>query len=217
MNRVAVFALVSAGLLAGGCTDSGNRNGRRPDAAGPTTRADAPRPGKVATEPAVRGDSAVAIVRGAGDNKDKINGTLTFTDTGGGVRVHGEVTGLSPGKHGFHVHQTNDLTDPQLKSAGPHFNPDGTKHGGPHGEMRHAGDLGNITADADGKAKVDEVFKGLSIRGDKNGIVGKSVIIHAAEDDLKSDPAGNSGDRIAGGAIESKAPGGATTRPAHAE
>ena len=213
MNRFATFALVSAGLLAGGCTNAGKKSGQRPDA-GQSVKTDPSKPGKggAANAPA-QGDSAVAIVRGAGDNKDKINGTLTFTDVADGVRVYGEVTGLSPGKHGFHVHQNSDLTDPQLKSAGPHFNPDGTKHGGPHGDMRHAGDLGNLTADADGKARIDEVFKGLSIRGEKNGIVGKSVIIHAGEDDLSTDPAGNSGDRVAGGAISSKTPGAATTLP----
>ncbi|HEX8916564.1 MAG TPA: superoxide dismutase family protein [Humisphaera sp.] len=145
---------------------------------------------------------ATATIAGAGEHKDKIKGMLTFTEAHGGVRVTGEITGLTPGKHGFHVHEKGDLSDPKLVSAGGHFNPGKSKHGGPDTEHRHAGDWGNITADDKGVAKIDATFKGVSLTGKEDGIVGRSVIVHAKEDDTKTDPSGASGDRIAGGVIE---------------
>ena len=154
---------------------------------------------------AAAANTATANVVGAGDMKDKIKGTLTFAEAGDGVKVTGEITGLTPGPHGFHVHEKGDLSDPKLVSAGPHFNPDKAKHGGPDSHERHAGDLGNITADDKGVAKVEMTIKGISVAGEKNGIVGRSIIVHAKADDLKTDPSGNSGDRIAGGVIEKKA------------
>jgi Cu-Zn family superoxide dismutase len=146
--------------------------------------------------------TASAHVMGAGDMKDKITGHLKFTDVDGGVHVTGEISGLTPGKHGFHIHEKGDLSDPKLVSAGGHFNPTKHKHGGPDSAEHHAGDLGNITADDKGVAKVDATFKGVSIDAADTGIAGRSVIVHAKEDDLKTDPSGASGDRIAGGKIE---------------
>jgi Cu-Zn family superoxide dismutase len=145
--------------------------------------------------------TAVAEIHNAAAVKDKITGTVTFTDTDKGVHIVAEIDGLKPGKHGFHVHQSADLSAPDLKSAGGHFNPGGTKHGGPDSEMHHAGDLGNLVADEKGHATLDRVFAGLSVSGEKDGVIGHSVVIHAGEDDLKSDPAGNSGARIAAGPI----------------
>ena len=81
-----------------------------------------------------------------------------------GVRVVAHVNGLTPGLHGFHVHEKGDLSAPDLASAGGHFNPGGHKHGGPEGEMRHAGDLGNLEADAKGHAMLDKVFHGISLK-----------------------------------------------------
>lgn len=155
-----------------------------------------------ADKDAAKGKTAMAHVMGAGDNKDKISGHLEFHEVADGVHVTGEIKGLTPGKHGFHIHEKGDLSDPALKSAGGHFNPGKHKHGGPDSSEHHAGDFGNITADEKGVAKVDATFKGVSIGGADNGIVGRSVIVHAKEDDMKSDPAGNAGDRIAGGKIE---------------
>lgn len=154
---------------------------------------------------------AVAVIRGAGDNAGKISGQVTFTQAGDGVRVVADVTGLSPGKHGFHVHESPDLSAPDLKSAGPHFNPEGTKHGGPDSVMRHAGDLGNLTADAQGRATMDRVVNGMSVNGPADNVVGHSVVIHGGEDDLKTDPAGNSGARIAAGVIVAGPAAGAAT------
>lgn len=145
--------------------------------------------------------TAVAIIHGAGDNKDKITGTVSFVPVGDGVKVVADVNGLSPGKHGIHIHEKSDLSSPDLKSAGPHFNPGKHQHGGPDDAEHHAGDLGNIEVDSNGHGHLEIIAHDLSIEKSPNGVVGHSVIIHANEDDLKTQPAGNSGDRIAGGAI----------------
>ena len=139
----------------------------------------------------------------------KVMGEVTFTQTAEGVKVHGEFKGLTPGaSQAVHLHEKGDLSAPDLSSAGGHFNPATMHHGGTpaeSGEHRHAGDLGNLKADDKGNATLDVTLPGLTLEGDKpNSIVGKSVIVHAKQDDLKSDPAGNSGGRIAGGVIEAK-------------
>ena len=91
-----------------------------------------------------------------------------------------------------------------LKSAGGHFNPGMHKHGGPQTGEHHAGDLGNLEADAQGKATYDATVQGISLDDPKTGIIGKSVIVHGKADDLKSQPAGNAGPRIGCGVIEKK-------------
>jgi len=130
-----------------------------------------------------------------------VSGKLEFTQEGNGVHIVGQVHHLSPGKHGIHVHEKADLSAPDLTSAGGHFNPTKEEHGGPGGEHHHAGDFGNITADEKGDATVDIAIAGLSLTG-ANTIVGHSIIIHGGVDDLKSQPSGNSGPRVAGGVIE---------------
>jgi Cu-Zn family superoxide dismutase len=135
----------------------------------------------------------------------QVTGTVKFAKADHGVKVMVDLKGLTPnGKHGFHIHEKGDLSDPKLVSAGPHFNPEGKKHGGAEGDERHGGDLGNITADDKGHAKVTIMAHGVTIDDEKTGIVGRSIIVHAKPDDEKTDPSGNSGDRIAGGAIEKK-------------
>ena len=133
-------------------------------------------------------------------------GTVTFTaKPGGTVRVVAALTGLPPGEHGFHIHEKGDLTAPDLSSAGAHFTPTGHKHAGPKDESRHAGDLGNVTADASGNAKLDITVDGISIgTAAADDILGKSVILHEKADDLQTNPSGNSGGRIGGGVIELK-------------
>ena len=133
-----------------------------------------------------------------------VTGTVTFTQEKNGVKAVVELTGLSPGKHGIHIHEKTDMSAKDLTSAGGHWDPEGHKqHGGPTSEAdkRHAGDLGNLEADASGKAHYEVTVPGVSIGG-KNDIVGHSVIVHAKEDDMKSNPAGNAGGRVAGGAIK---------------
>ena len=93
----------------------------------------------------------------------------------GKTRVTGEVSGLKPGTHGFHIHEFGDYTAGCV-SAGSHFNPFKKQHGGPTDEDRHAGDLGNITADADGKAKIDIADAQIPLEG-PNSILGRSVVV----------------------------------------
>ncbi len=126
-----------------------------------------------------------------------IHGVITLTQTEGGVEIKGKVTGLTPGEHGFHIHEFGDLTDPDGKSAGGHYNPMGVKHGGPHDSEHHKGDLGNIKADKSGTAEIDTMAEGVYL----HLILGRSLVIHAGIDDLKSQPAGDSGPRVAVGVI----------------
>jgi superoxide dismutase, Cu-Zn family len=129
----------------------------------------------------------------------QVTGTVTFTKVGDDVQVVADIQGLKPGKHGFHIHEKGDCSAPDAASAGGHFNPAMKHHGGPDTLDHHAGDLGNIVTDASGKTHLD--WKGkLSLTG-KDSIIGKSVVVHEKEDDLKTDPAGNSGARVACGAI----------------
>ena len=135
--------------------------------------------------------------------QDEVRGVVHFTSAANGVKVHAVVTGLEPNtKHGFHIHEKGDLSAPDLASAGSHFNPTGHKHGGPEGAERHGGDLGNLTADASGKATYEATIQGFTLDEGQNGIIGRSVIVHEKPDDLKTDPSGNSGARIAGGVIK---------------
>lgn len=152
--------------------------------------------------------ATIAAAKGAATQpaNQHVAGTVTFTETADGVKVVADLTGLAPGKHGIHIHDKADMSAPDLTSAGGHWDPDGHKqHGGPasEGEKRHAGDLGNLEADAAGKAHYELTITGVSIGG-KNDILGHSVIIHAKEDDMKSNPAGNAGGRVAGGVIAIK-------------
>jgi len=139
----------------------------------------------------------VVLVEG---NDSGVSGTVTFSEVKGGVKVVADVKGLTPGKHGFHIHQKGDLSKSDLTSTGGHFNPKGHDHAGPMSKMRHVGDLGNLVANADGVAKMETVFKGVFMRGNYS-ILGRSIIIHAGEDDLISQPTGAAGSRVAGGVI----------------
>ena len=121
------------------------------------------------------------------------------------VVVTGEVKNLTPGLHGFHIHQFGDLSNGCI-SAGAHFNPTGKSHGGPSDEERHVGDLGNINANEEGVAKVNLTDKLISLNG-PNSIVGRALIVHADVDDLGlggtelSKTTGNAGGRVACGVI----------------
>jgi Cu-Zn family superoxide dismutase len=129
----------------------------------------------------------------------EVSGMVTFTKVGDEVQVVADIQNLKPGKHGFHIHEKGDCSAADATSAGGHFNPTQKHHGGPMTLDHHTGDLGNIEADASGKAHLD--WKGkLSLSG-KDSIIGRSIVVHEKEDDLKTDPAGNSGARIACGTI----------------
>ena len=129
----------------------------------------------------------------------KVTGTVSFNKVGDELQVVADIQNLTPGKHGFHIHEKGDCSAADASSAGAHFNPTMKHHGGPANLDHHTGDLGNIEADASGKAHLD--WKGkMSLTG-KDSIIGKSVVVHEKEDDLKTDPSGNSGARIACGVI----------------
>lgn len=141
---------------------------------------------------------AIALLSPA---KDKtVKGVVTFTQTDKGVKVYAHLEGLTPGKHGFHIHEFGDCTAADLTSAGGHFNPTQMSHGSPTDEMRHSGDLGNIVADEKGMAMLEWVDPVMQLSG-PNSIIGHAVIVHAKEDDLKTQPTGNAGGREACGVI----------------
>jgi Cu-Zn family superoxide dismutase len=134
-----------------------------------------------------------------------VSGTLLLKQEKGFTQVSGEVSGLKPGKHGFHIHMFGDLRAADGMSAGGHYNPHGVPHGGPDAKVHHEGDLGNIEAGPNGVAKVDVPVAGV----DLHYLIGRSLVVHGDVDDLKSQPAGNAGPRIAVGVIglaEVKAP-----------
>lgn len=128
------------------------------------------------------------------------NGIVKFIQTSKGIKITADVEGLTPGKHGFHIHEFGDCSRLDGKSAGGHFNPDGQKHGAPDEKERHVGDLGNLVAGEDGKAHYEWIDSHISFTGEKS-IIGRAIIIHAGEDDLTSQPTGNAGARLACGVI----------------
>jgi Cu-Zn family superoxide dismutase len=143
-------------------------------------------------------DKAVAELQALGDSG--VTGTATFTAEAGKVRVEAEVSGLAPGPHGFHIHEWGDCSAADGKSAGAHYNPTGHEHG-PPGAGVHAGDLGNLVADEDGEARVSIVLDQFQLDAGPRGILGRGLIVHADDDDLVSQPAGDAGGRVACGVI----------------
>jgi superoxide dismutase, Cu-Zn family len=131
----------------------------------------------------------------------KVSGTVTFTEVADGVQVRAEITGLTPGNHGFHVHEFGDCSAADASSAGAHFNPTHKPHAGPDAAERHVGDMGNVQADPSGKATLEYVDHQISLMNDERSVIGRSVVVHAKADDLKSQPSGDSGARVACGVI----------------
>ncbi len=141
---------------------------------------------------------AVAVMRPASGSN--VHGLVTFTKVEGGVRVVADIEGLTPGEHGFHIHEFGDCSAASAASAGAHFNPHKEPHGGPDSAHQHEGDLGNILANDSGLGHYDRVNKMIELGGPES-ILGRSVIVHAKADDLKSQPTGNAGARVACGLI----------------
>jgi Cu-Zn family superoxide dismutase len=162
------------------------------------------------------GASAVSVVIRDASGQDV--GTATFAEGADGVvTVIVEVQGLPEGEHGLHVHETG-LCEPPFASAGGHFNPTGAMHGGPPiveggqlsnaspvaDHMGHAGDLGNITVNADGTGTATVQTNRFTLSEGEFSLQdmdGSAIVVHAGEDDLMTDPSGNSGDRIACGVV----------------
>jgi len=145
--------------------------------------------------------SAIAIIHPTEGHK--ATGTVLFTQEADGVKVVAHLTGLAPGKHGFHIHEYGDCSDmAKADSAGGHYDPEGTHHhalpekGGAH----HAGDMGNISANGRGEATLETTLTGVTIAGDKDPILGRSVIVHE-KPDTGAQPTGDAGGRLGCGVI----------------
>lgn len=139
----------------------------------------------------------VTIVNG---NSETI-GKAYLSEVKDGVRLQVMATSLTPGKHGFHVHEKS-FQGSDFKTAGEHFNPEGRQHGFTNPEGYHLGDMTNLMVTREGRANMEFFIEHANLKkGDPHSLRGKSLIIHAGEDDYVTDPAGNAGDRIAGGNI----------------
>lgn len=140
------------------------------------------------------------------DSKGNPAGQALFSEDENGVKMQVEASGLSAGLHGMHIHAVGKCEAPDFKTAGPHFNPEGKKHGVKNPEGHHHGDLPNLTADDQGNAKAEITLENLTLKeGVENSLFhegGTSVVIHASADDEMTDPAGNSGGRIICGVVE---------------
>lgn len=177
MTRSAILAITAAVALSGcmGSTDGGP-----------------------ASASSARGASAT--LRDAGG---ATKGMASVRQMGDGIHVEASVTGMAPGTYGIHLHQVGACTAPDFTSAGPHWNPTTKKHGRDNPEGQHNGDLPNIVVGADGTGKVSAHVPGM-LEGE-GGLLfneGGSVVVHAAADDYKTDPSGNSGARVACGVLD---------------
>jgi len=197
--------IVVIASIAGGC-------GRKDDATSP---ASAPAPAgdsptvATATEPATPDSSATAetasqaTVQLTATQGNTANGGLKISAAGTGVQISGMVQGLKPdSEFGFHFHEKGDCSAPDATSAGAHFNPNNQQHGNPTGQSHHAGDMLNVKSDAQGVAEVSIDNADVSLHtGQPNDVLGKALVMHAKPDDYKTQPSGDSGDRIACGVI----------------
>lgn len=188
-RRAAV--LILAGLLAAGCTGS--------PASGMSSATQDPRTFLAAP-------TSQRATAGLLDKDGKSVGFATFAEDRLGVRVELHVFGLPEGKHGAHVHAAGKCEGPAFESAGGHFNPAGKVHGTLSTNGPHAGDLGNLVVKKDGTGILSVLNPHLSLAPGASANVtasgGLAIVVHAQEDDERTDPSGNSGGRIACGIIK---------------
>jgi len=138
------------------------------------------------------------------DKNGKIVGRATFREEPDGVLVRLEVQGLTPGLHAVHVHAVGKCEGPAFASAGGHFNPAQKKHGFKSPDGPHAGDLPNMLVAKDGSGRFEALTDAITLRPGPTSVFdsdGSAIVVHAASDDDMTDPAGNSGDRVACGVI----------------
>lgn len=141
--------------------------------------------------------AAQATLEGASGRM--VEGEIDLSTTTGGVLLDGAVLGLAPNTtHGIHVHEQGDCSAPDASSAGGHFSPDDNMHGNPVSGEHHLGDMPNIVADATGRARVSTTIVGATLGDDgPRDLMGRAIVVHMEPDDYKTQPAGNSGERIA--------------------
>jgi superoxide dismutase, Cu-Zn family len=178
----------------------------REQAAVPVAAEPAPAAAPAAPAPAPEPLTATATLKPAAGGSTA--GSITFSEEGDLVTVTAFLTGVAAGTHGFHVHETGDCGDAEFKNAGGHFNPTGAPHGAPTDAAHHAGDLGNIEIAADGTGSLQISTALLTVGPGANSAVGRAVILHEKADDLKTQPTGDAGGRIACGVVTGAAPGG---------
>ena len=148
-------------------------------------------------------DAPKSVTVKLADAKGASVGTATLSADPKGVKIELDVKGLPAGDHAIHVHETAKCDGPDFKSAGGHFNPDHKQHGMDNKMGPHAGDMPNFTVDAKGMAKTSVVAPGVTLDTAAHGILGgTALVIHAKADDMKTDPSGAAGDRIACGLIK---------------
>lgn len=150
--------------------------------------------------PAPQAEIAKAVATLHPTEGNKVHGAVTFAKAGDKVKVTAHIEGLTPGKHGFHIHEWGDCSSKDGSAAGSHFNPASASHGAPEAAQRHAGDLGNIEANQQGVAHLEWTDPVMKLSG-AGSIIGRGVIVHINPDDLKTQPTGNAGGRLACGVI----------------
>jgi Cu-Zn family superoxide dismutase len=133
-----------------------------------------------------------------------VTGEADFTEKKDGVEISIQIKGAKPGPHGVHLHDKGDCSAADASSAGGHFNPDSKTHGSPTVDPHHAGDFGNIDVKANGTGKLKLTVKGLTVAPGPNSVVAHALVIHADPDDMKTQPSGNSGARVACGVVQAE-------------
>jgi Cu-Zn family superoxide dismutase len=141
---------------------------------------------------------ATAIIHPTKGNK--ATGVVYFSQEPDGLHIKAQISGLTPGKHGFHIHEFGDCACDDAVCAGDHFNPTKQPHGGPQSHKRHVGDFGNLEADENGIAHYEAIDQLAKLNG-PHSIIGRGVIVHIQEDDLISQPTGNAGVRVGCGVV----------------
>ncbi|HEX5392006.1 MAG TPA: superoxide dismutase family protein [Rhodocyclaceae bacterium] len=152
-----------------------------------------------ASTPTAKPDAVAVLAPASGS---QVTGTVAFRAIPGGLHLEATVEGLTAGPHGFHIHEVGDCSAPDATSAKGHFNPYAKTHGEHMDMNHHAGDMPNLVADANGKATWATDLQGVTLTPGDGNVLGRSVVIHADPDDYKTQPAGNSGKRIACGVIK---------------
>ena len=150
--------------------------------------------------PALAADQASAVLK---DAQGTEVGRATLTTTPSGVLVTLDLTAIPAGEHAFHIHAVGKCEPPKFESAGPHFNPDQTKHGLMNPEGSHAGDMLNLHVPDSDKLQIEVLNPTVTLSAESALLDadGSAIVVHAGADDYKTDPAGNAGDRIACGVI----------------